>query len=185
MLFSVPGKNEQQKETAGDGQSFPGENVYPANMKLQSVLAMLSNSRCVHWVSEGDWSMHDLLFSLLDYTGPANVYLSSYAFSEFPARMIAEYKSRKIIKDLFCLIDKRLDVRSASALTMIKNVATRLELVNTHAKVTVIENDEHLIVVIGSANYTVNKRYECGVIITDSAAALFHKNWMINAFKNN
>lgn len=182
MLFGLPKKNDNKKVTAGGGKAFDGEQQFPSSKKLNDVIALLDSNRCIHWVSEGDWSMHDLLFSLLDYTGPANVYLSSYAFSEYPARLIAERKSRKVIKDLYCLIDKRLDVRSASALTIIKNVATKLELVNTHAKVTVIENKNMMVVVIGSANYTTNKRFESGVIITDREAALFHKKWITDAF---
>jgi hypothetical protein len=76
-------------------------------------------------------------------------------------------------------------VRSASALTIIRNVANRCELVKTHAKVTVIENEEHMIAIVGSANYTTNKRYESGVIVTEKAIASFHKSWILNAIKKN
>ncbi|MBE2229965.1 MAG: hypothetical protein IAE96_04895 [Chitinophagaceae bacterium] len=182
MLFDTEQPDHEEKPSAGAGQRFDGDIEMPASMKLLEVIDLVATGRCVLWLTDGDWSMHDMLMAILDRTGPANVYLSSYAFSEFPARLIADMKSRGIIRELHCLIDKRLDVRSASALNIIRNTATRLRLVRTHAKVTVIENDQHLIAVVGSANYTSNKRYEAGVILADRDAALFHKKWITDAF---
>jgi hypothetical protein len=186
MLFDMPiEKDEQNNDSAGAAIKFDGKHLYATSGKLNDVINQLEENTCVHWVSEGDWSMHDLLNALLELSGPANVYLSSYAFSEYPARMIADLVGRKIIRELYCLIDARIDVRSASALNLIKNCATRLELVNTHAKVTVIESNTMMIVTIGSANYTTNKRYECGVVMMDREAALFHKKWITDAFDKN
>lgn len=185
MLFDRIKEDQSKPESAGSVLPFKGEHFFPATAKLEDALALVTEGRCIHWVSEGDWSMHDMLIGLLMISGPADVYLSSYAFSEYPARLIGDLVDRKAIKKLFCLIDKRLDVRSASALTIIRNVATKLQLVQTHAKVTVIENDKIMIVAIGSANYTSNKRYETGLVIVDREAANFHKKWMLNALDKN
>lgn len=183
MLFNTERKEEDQPVSAGAGQRFEGEIQQPSTMKLEEVMNLTDSNRCVLWLTDGDWSMHDMLAAILERTGPADVFLSSYAFSEYPARLIADMKNRGVIRELHCLIDKRLDVRSASALNIIRNIATRLQLVNTHAKVTVVENGEHMIAVVGSANYTSNKRYESGVIFTDRDAALFHKKWISDAFE--
>lgn len=184
MLFKLGDVKKEEQNNSDGGSAIAGEtHSFPSSGKLEETLELVKINSCVHWVSDGDWSMHDLLIGLLSVTGRADVYLSSYAFSEYPARLIADHVERKIIKSLFCLIDKRLDVRSASALAIIKNIATRLELVNTHAKVTVIEGELMTLTVIGSANYTTNKRYERGIIIEGAAAAAFDKNWMLNAFK--
>lgn len=153
---------------------------FPNTTSLDEVLELVPKSSCVHWVSEGSWNMHDLLIALLTITGPADVYLSSYGFSEYPAQLIAEHKERGIIKKLYCLIDKRINGKNPVDLGIILGVATKIKLVNTHAMVTVIENKKHMLAVIGSANYTNNNRYEAGVIITDGGAAAFHKNWMKN-----
>ena len=181
MLFELPPKNEK-KVSAGNALITGAKNVFPCSYKLADTISLLDEGKSVHWLSDGDWSMHDMLLALLQKSGPADVYLSSYSFSEYPARLIAEQISQGIIRSLYCLIDKRLDVRSASALTIIKNMSTRLELVNTHAKVTVIENDKMMIVVNGSANYTTNKRYESGIVVMDRETANFHKKWMMNEF---
>lgn len=182
MLFDMP-KQKDPEPVKTDGAVITGEaqQLSPSNYVLQDLLALIRDNTCVHWVSDGDWSTHELLHSILQLAGPADVYLSSYAFSEYPARLIADLKERKVIKNLYCIIDSRLDVRSASALTIIRNVATRCELLNTHAKVTVIENDEYSIAIVGSANYTTNKRYESGIVVTEKKIVDFHKQWLIKA----
>jgi hypothetical protein len=185
MLFELPKMENEVSSTDSGAKALGMQHSFPMSYKLEDALSMIQEGKCIHWLSEGDWSMHDMLIGLLMITGPAKVYLSSYAFSEYPARLIADHMSRKIITELYCLIDKRLDVRSASALSIIKNIATKLKLVHTHAKVTVIENDKMLVTVIGSANYTTNKRYECGVVLMDREAGLFHKKWMLDAFDKN
>lgn len=182
MLFDIPKDKPLERETSGGAAPFQGDQAFPNGRKLEDVLELVKSGQLVHWVSDGDWSMHDLLLGLLGITGPARVYLSSYAFSEYPARLMADLMSRKMILELHCLIDTRIDVRSASALNIIRNTATKLQLVKTHAKVTVVESESVKLVAIGSANYTTNKRYECGVVIVDPTAADFHKKWMLNAF---
>jgi hypothetical protein len=179
MLFKLPSKMEDS-EGQDPGISKMLDQKINSSLKIESVLEQVQENCCVHWVTAGDWNVHDLLIGLLMYSGPANVYISSYAFSEYPARIISELKDQKMILNLFCLIDSRIDKRSASALTLVRNCATKCKLINTHAKVTIIENKKTQLIIIGSANYTSNKRYETGVIIQDPAVVNFHKKWMLN-----
>ncbi len=79
-----------------------GLHAIAGSMKLQEVTLMVDHGKTVHWVSRGDWSMHQLLYKLLEKTGPADVYISSYAFSEKPARVLADMKHNGIIQQLFC-----------------------------------------------------------------------------------
>jgi hypothetical protein len=178
MLFDLNKEEDLPAENASGVVDQKLNHRVNALNKVHDVLAMVDKGCCVHWVSDGEWSVHDLLLGLLQVTGPADVYLSSYAFSEYPARLIADLKERKIIRSLFCLIDSRIDKRSASALMLVTNCADKLKLVNTHAKVTVIENGENTYCIIGSANYTTNKRYEAGMIISDVVVSSFHKKWI-------
>jgi hypothetical protein len=178
MLFYMEHKEDLPDENASGAISKTLNQRIAAGNKVHDVLAMVQPGCCIHWVSDGEWSVHDLLLGILQQTGPADVFLSSYAFSEYPARLIADLKSRKIIRSLFCLIDSRIDKRSASALNLVRNCADKLKLVNTHAKVTVIENSDFIYCIIGSANYTTNKRYEAGMIIADAVVSSFHKKWI-------
>lgn len=182
MLFKVEKlKQGTVLPSAGNGIEDTTEQLVSTSVKLTDVLKMVGHGKTVHWLSEGDWSMHQLLQELLmTVTGPADVYISSYAFSELPARTIANLKATGDIKNLYCLIDSRVDVRSASALSMMKNTADSLKLCHTHAKVTIIKNDEWFLAVVGSANYTTNKRYEAGIISAAGNVASFHQKWVMN-----
>jgi hypothetical protein len=181
MLFQLNTIEVNEPNDLGTGgKPTTAHQRTPDSMKLNEVLTLVQANACVHWVTNGDWNMHDLLIGLLNITGAADVHLSSYGFSDYPARIIADLKERKIIKKLYCLIDNRIDKRSASALAIIKNMADGFLMLNTHAKVTVIEGGTNNLVVIGSANYTTNKRYEAGVVINVPEAVSFHKTWMQN-----
>jgi hypothetical protein len=179
MLFDVKKLEAPAPMATGDaGHQDQCAQLHPGTLKLQDVVSLVDHGRTVHFVSAGDWSMHHLLEKLLELTGPANVHLSSYAFGEAAARRVADCVASGTIKELYCLVDSRIDVRSASSLAIVRNVATAYKLLDTHAKVTVITNDTWRLVVIGSANYTGNKRYEAGVITTDAGAVDFHLKWM-------
>jgi hypothetical protein len=158
-----------------------GSYAYPINTKLASVLEKVTPENIVHWVSGGTWSMIDMFMGLMKLSGPCNVYISSYAFSEKPARMICDLVHDGHIKSLHCLIDSRVDTRSASALTLIQNAASKCVLLDTHAKVTLIENGTDYYTVVGSANYTTNKRFEAGIITMDRDTFNFHLNWITHA----
>jgi len=178
MLIDLK-KLDQEKEN--DSKSFTGtvgNHTFSYSRKLKDVLSALEIDDTVHWVSNGDWSMHEMLIALLNKYGGGIVHLSSYGFSELPARTIAELKQDGVITTLFCLVDNRIDTRSASALALIQNVADKCVLTDTHAKVTVLQAGNNYITVIGSANYTSNKRYEAGIVTTIKEVALFHRKWI-------
>jgi hypothetical protein len=153
-------------------------------MEIREVINLVKEGNTTLWVSNGNWSMHQLLMAILDITGPADVYISSYALSETPARIISQLKDSGLIKKLTCVLDNRVDTRTAGTLQLMKSIADDFALLDTHAKVTVIRNDNHNITVVGSANYTENRRYEAGVVICTKAAADFQINWILKGIND-
>jgi len=151
---------------------------------LDDLLQLIEDKYEVWWVSEGEWSMHQLLLGLLKVTGPAEVTISSYAMGETPARILAQLKEEGSITYLSCLLDSRVDVRSPGSLQLIRNISDSFALVKTHAKVTLIANDDWRITVVGSANYTENKRFESGVISCDANPFILNENWIKKAFQD-
>ena len=181
--FDISKKEEPLQEPAG--LLLPAVKALMSNnMKLKSVLDNVEQDAVIMWVSNGDWSMHELLVGLMNITGPAVVTFSSYAICEDAARVFAQLKEARMIKELYCLLDNRVDVRSANSLQLMKNICDHYALINTHAKVTLIENSEWRIAVVGSANYTTNKRYESGIVTTSNDAVLFQKKWITEALNN-
>ncbi|RYE02392.1 MAG: hypothetical protein EOP50_00180 [Sphingobacteriales bacterium] len=177
-LFDVTPLQIQAEPSAGGGIGLSSDPGAGAGA-LHQVLGLLDTTSTIHWVSDGDWSMHQLLEELLMRMGPSEALISSYAFSELPARKLADLKASGAITRLSCIIDSRVDVRSASALSILTNVSDRLKLCQTHAKVTILRNSVGAVaIVIGSANYTTNKRYEAGLLSTDPEVAGFHAKWI-------
>ena len=85
-LFSTAdlAKNKPDKPKSGS-VPFAGSNLLTigkANEKLHQVFGQVADGQSVHYASLGDWSTHDLLFFLLEQTGPARVYLSLIHISE-------------------------------------------------------------------------------------------------------
>ncbi len=173
---------EARKENVSGGRiSGSLKQMMSNGPALESVLKLLEPVCCIYWVSEGDWSMHELLLGILNITGPAKVHISSYAFSETASRVLAQLKEAGTIDKLYCVLDSRVDVRTAGSLQLLKAVCDKCVLVDTHAKVTVIQNEIWNIVVIGSANYTENKRYEAGILTENEVAVNMHLKWITKA----
>lgn len=183
MLFEV--KKYQIKETpvATAAADDDNDQVFCDSEKLVDVINQVDHGKTIHWFSTGDWSMHQMLQKLLEKTGPADVWISSYAFSEKPARLLCDLKDTGAIKKLSCIIDSRVDVRSASALSMMRNKCDALKLCATHAKVTILKNDQWFLVVVCSANYTTNKRIETGCICTNAVIANCYKTLIEDELK--
>lgn len=183
MLIDFASQQEAPKDQAHIMVHI-GASSFPISQSLHDLLSIVEFHHLVHWVTDGAWSAHELLCGLLQKTGPADIYISTYAFSEQPARIIAQLKQEGQIQSLHCAIDNRIDVRSASAHNLLKNASTQYRLLATHAKVTVIQGAERIYTIIGSANYTSNKRYEAGIISNETAVGDYHRNWISKAIEN-
>ena len=134
---------------------------------------------CIHYVTAGEWSMHDLLFHLLDKTGPADVYAASWSITEDPVRqLITRIVDRRILH-LHAILDWRTKVRCPAVLALAQANFTDIHLTNCHAKCTAIINKKWQIAIVGSANYTNNPRIETGVVHCDPTAATFHRDWIL------
>ena len=158
--------------------------LYCKANELQTVVSLVDQSNIVFWKSQGDWSMHQMLLALLNLSGPADVYISSYAMGETPARVIAQLVESGVILSLNCVLDNRIEVRTAGSLQLIRSICTNYALIDTHAKVTIIQNADWNLCVIGSANYTENKRFEAGTICNDHPVADLHISWIMKAIKD-
>jgi len=166
---------------------FTGTNLLTigkANEKLHQVFGKVIDGQSVHYASLGDWSTHDLLFFLLDQTGPARVYFTTWAISEYAIRQLYQFIEHGLILELKGIFDYRNGIRKPAELQFLQKITTDIKAAKCHAKVTVIENDNWGISVVGSANYTRNPRIEAGVLCCDKTVAAFHRDWILNELSN-
>jgi hypothetical protein len=149
--------------------------------KIESALTDMecSPDSSIHYVTEGSWSMHDLLYYFLARYGSSRVYITSWAISEIAMRQLYNFMKEGLITELYGLFDFRNTSRKPAELAFIHQNATKIKLAKCHAKVTVIENAMMPVTIVTSANYTDNPRYEAGVISFSPEVARFHKEWIL------
>lgn len=128
-----------------------------------------------HFWTMGRWSIHQLIVYLLQFTGSTHLLFSTYTISENALRILLDHKEAGDLKSISVLVDKRFSIRSPKARQFANVVFDRYELFDCHAKVTIMDNDVLPVVIIGSANWSENKRYECGIIFYDADVVSFWK----------
>ena len=152
--------------------------------KIKDTIGVVSPGQSLHYVSMGDWSTHDLLFHFLSQTGPADVYFTTWAISEFAIRQLYAFVSSGLITKLSGIFDYRNGIHKPAELQFLKQITTNIKAAKCHAKVTVIQNESWGISIVTSANYTRNPRIESGVICNDLPTAEFHKSWIMSELNN-
>lgn len=146
--------------------------------KLSEVFGSIAQDQVIPYVSLGDWSTHDLLFFLLEQTGPARVWFTTWAISEYAIRQLYQFVEHGMILQLKGIFDYRNGVRKPAELQFLQKITTEIKPAKCHAKVTVIENDNWGISIVGSANFTRNPRIEAGVLFTCRNVAAFERDWI-------
>jgi len=187
-LFSL---NDLGKKKVDKGSSaaitatgYPVFKIGKANAKLQEVFGLIAPDQVIPYVSLGDWSTHDLLFFLLEQTGPARVWFTTWAISEYAIRQLYQFVEHGMILQLKGIFDYRNGVRKPAELQFLQQITTEIKPAKCHAKVTVIENDDWGISIVGSANFTRNPRIEAGVLFTCRNVAEFERNWIERELAN-
>lgn len=152
--------------------------------KLQRLLNALQPEHSIHYISDGDWSTHDLVISLLQKYQPAELYISTYAIRELPIRQLVMAQQRKELSAVYMLMDYRAKARTPEVFQLASMNVEKIALTAVHAKVTVIKSPSGCATITGSANWTSNPRIEQGVISLDQDCAEFHISWIKKAIDN-
>ena len=122
---------------------------------------------CIHYISKGQWSLHELISWLLHITGPADVMVTSFSLSETAIRSFLHLIDAGLIKSLKCLFDISTKKNKFDLLMFAQQVSGKIYLNTNHSKLILIENDQHRVIIQSSANLTVNRRFEAGAIFVD------------------
>ncbi|MGY4385651.1 hypothetical protein ACVWYN_002697 [Pedobacter sp. UYP24] len=151
---------------------------------LQKAIGNIDQWQSLFYVTDGAWSNIDVLEYLLEKTGPANVYFSSWAISSDAIRRFQYWQQNGIIKNTYAIFDQGIRNRKPElfqeALAAFKN----LRLLKCHAKLLVVEGERYKITLMGSANMTSNPRKETGIILRDMFLADHSINWIMEEFAN-
>lgn len=186
-LFSVKSL-ETNKINSKKGKGIVtavGEALYLpvlAKKELERTLGEVEMGKTIHYVSDGAWSMHELLGYLLKITGTAQVYIVTWTMTEIPARSLLMLKKDGLISHLSCIIDDRVRTRTPKSFQLLEQTCDRLLEKKCHSKNVVIINENWQIAVVATANFSKNPRIESGVITCDRDITEFHENWIEGMF---
>jgi hypothetical protein len=148
--------------------------VFSRNKTLiESMPALEPGCNYAFW-SDGKWHLHELLFHILGFTGPAELHIATWSIKELPMRLMVQAKAEGLITGIDCLVDKRVKYQNPDVWAMGNLNFDRLAEGSVHAKVTVIRNEQHTVSIVTSANYTNNPRQEGGTIYTSAKVAQFY-----------
>jgi hypothetical protein len=152
--------------------------------KLQILIKAIEKGNAVHYLSRGDWSMHDLVMQLLKKYKPATVFITTYALRELGVRQLLMAQEAGDIKSVNMVLDYRAQVRTPEVYQLASNNFNKIALETIHAKVTVIKSAAGCVSIVGSANWTSNPKIEAGVVSTNEAVANFHMDWIKKLIDN-
>ena len=136
---------------------------------LQEEFGILKQNEWKSFWTDGQWSHHQLLEYILEQTGPAEVMLSTFTICEASVRSLYNLCESGQITKLKCLFDTRTRKNKADILLFAAGITPAIYISDCHAKLVIISNDKWKIAIIGSANFSINSRLECGIIcsVTD------------------
>lgn len=168
------------KSHADKCNRFINEDV---KLEIDVQMGKLSMGESIHFATDARWHLHDVIVWILTQTGPADLYFCTYAIKEYQARLFSKMKADGIIKDVFALVDYRASVHDANVIQLLEGYASKIGSMRTHAKLTVIKNENWGVTITGSANLTQNTRSDVGVITSNMEVANYRIDWILNNIK--
>lgn len=178
---------EKQKQLTVDHTAeaikFDSGNEFISASELEAIrnkIGQIQEGQSIWFKTDGAWSNYHLLEYILQITGPALVYFTTWSISEIAITKFLNWKSSGHIIDIYAVIDAGLRNRKPEIYHRAVKAFPNLKIAHCHAKATVIESGTHHIAFIGSANYTKNPRKEVGVVIWSKEIADANKNWILD-----
>ena len=144
-------------------------------------IGQLQKGKTTHYYSYGNFNLVRLLIHLLKQTGPANVFMTSYSFSQTSIEQLLNHRQKGNILSFRVIVDNRVKTMSPIPFQML-STAFDYRCSSIHAKVALIWNDNWNISVVTSQNATDNPKLERGTIFTDIETFNFDKNALENEF---
>lgn len=138
----------------------------------------LEQGHYIEFVSDGSWSTHQLVETIIKKTGPVDLILTTWAMTEKPLRSLTRLKQKGQITNLQGLVDKKIKHHNPKAWGMMQMVFDSITPVSCHAKVTLLKNEDWQMSILSSANWTVNRRLEAGTINCTPESYEFHHKWI-------
>ena len=111
-----------------------------------------------------------LLNWILQQTGRADVYVSTFSTSEAFLNGFYNLRKKKLIGYSVLLADLKASKKTMQLYRLMQSCFDSVYLGMNHSKIVLVQNDSHLVSVISSQNQTYGDRAECTMVTTDQMA---------------
>ncbi len=111
-----------------------------------------------------------LLNWILQQTGRADVYVSTFSTSEAFLNGFFNLRKKKLIGHSVLLADLKASKKTVKLFRLMQSCFDFVYLGMNHSKIVLVQNDTHLVSVISSQNQTYGDRAECTMVTTDQMA---------------
>ncbi len=170
--------------STGFTKAKPGKTLCVDLTELDNIIAHVEHDSMLSYINKAKFSAHNILLTLLSLTGPAQVYLASWAISEKPVRDILNALADGRITELYCLFDADVRGKNPKAYQLAEHNFKNMGHAKTHAKVIVIINDNWAVTVSSSQNLSNNMRWEQGTILENRETAEMYITWIADQIKS-
>ncbi len=111
----------------------------------------------------------DVLEFAMEYTGPADVTMTSFSISEEFLRRLSFIRKKGSVRSLRIVLDYKATNKTLLIWPFIAQTVEHCFLADNHSKILLIRGSARMVAVITSQNLTRGNRYECASIVTDPA----------------
>ena len=136
---------------------------------IQSILQPLNKCVTQTYLGTGLHTL-GLLNWILQQTGRADVYVSTFSTSEAFLNGFYNLQKKKLIGHSVLLADLKASKKTVKLYRLMQSCFDSVYLGMNHSKIMLVQNDTHLVSVISSQNQTYGDRAECTMVTTDQMA---------------
>jgi hypothetical protein len=142
-----------------------------SNLKeIDELLPSIDNSANAFFISDKRWSAHQMIAAYLTQMTWADVWLTTYGINEHTMRQIANRKQAGQIRELYFMFSEQVKKIKPQEIQIAMQIATAYCVYPSHAKIIVLKNDTHQVLIVSSMNLNRNNKLEAGAITTDVQA---------------
>lgn len=138
----------------------------PKGKNLNNLLKPLAKCPLQSYLGKGLHTL-GLLGWILEQTGRADVYISTYSTSDAFLRGFYNLRKKGLIGHSILLADLKASKKTVKLYREMQSCFDSVYLSMNHSKVVLIQNDHHLVTVISSQNQTYGDRAECTIVTSD------------------
>ncbi len=177
MLFTTESNNKAKTPSAICHTNIDSDVIFINKAeRFDYFLENWQDNIVFHFATMGRWSSYELMNFVIKKIGPCKVYLTAWKFNEITANNIFSRIKEGFITEIFMLIEKRIPVMAPECMDMLHKMTKNIKVISVHAKVIVMQNEDWTVTINGSANMTINPRYEAGTLSISKIVGDFHKS---------